>query len=310
MDWKSVSEKIVQDDQNKWDRQVSGKELVVTEAGALRVLNGQAEAPAVTLSETATAQLCQKLEIPVRYYRRLPAEMQALVANYDLNRQNGKSFLLRGKSDWVRAFLSAEYVAYNNAEIAETVQGLLGKGALTINSFVLEETHMFLKIVSEEIWDVETGLKAGIMIGNSEVGMGSVSVEPFVFRKPCTNDLIVSREKSFRHAHIHLTAFELTGRMAEAVSQGFQVASSVLDSFLKTREVKVVEPLEVIRQIAEERKLSQKLTDEIVSGYLAEAEPNWFGVINAFTRAAQGLAPLQRIEMERFAGTLLETPLQ
>jgi hypothetical protein len=29
-------------------------------------------------------------------------------------------------------------------------------------------------------------------------------------------------------------------------------------------------------------------------------------VINAFTRAAQKLGPLQRIEVERFAGTLLE----
>jgi hypothetical protein len=27
MDWKTVSEKIVQDDQNKWDRKVSGQEL-------------------------------------------------------------------------------------------------------------------------------------------------------------------------------------------------------------------------------------------------------------------------------------------
>ncbi|MGH8545710.1 MAG: hypothetical protein ACREX3_19225 [Gammaproteobacteria bacterium] len=60
---------------------------------------------------------------------------------------------------------------------------------------------------------------------------------------------------------------------------------------LKTREVKVVEPLEVIRQIAEERNFSQKFTDEAVSGYL-------------------GLSPLQRIEMERFAGTLLQAPLQ
>jgi hypothetical protein len=32
-------------------------------------------------------------------------------------------------------------------------------------------------------------------------------------------------------------------------------------------------------------------------------------MINAFTNAAQKLGPLQRIEMERFAGTLLETPL-
>jgi len=31
---------------------------------------------------------------------------------------------------------------------------------------------------------------------------------------------------------------------------------------------------------------------------------NRFGVINAFTNAAQKLSPLQRIEMERFAGTL------
>jgi hypothetical protein len=208
------------------------------------------------------------------------------------------------------ASLSAEYVAYNNSEIAETVESLLGNGALTMKSFVLEETHMFLKIISEEIWDVESGLKAGIMIGNSEVGMGSVSVEPFVFRKPCTNDLIVSQEKSFRHAHIHLTAHELTRRMAEAVTEGFQVSGSLLATFLKTREVKVVDPLEVIRKIAEERKFSQKITDEVVSSYLVEPEANWFGVINSFTNAAQKLGPLQRIEMERFAGTLLEAPLQ
>ncbi len=82
-----------------------------------------------------------------------------------------------------------------------------------------------MKIISEEIWDVESGLKAGMMIGNSEVGMGSVSVEPFVFRKPCTNDLIVSQEKSFRDAHIHLTAHELTRRMVEAVSEGFSLVA-------------------------------------------------------------------------------------
>ena len=122
--------------------------------------------------------------------------------------------------------------------------------------------------------------------------------------------MIVSQEKSFRHAHSHLTAYELTRRMAEAVSEGFRVASSVLDAFLKTREVKVVDPLEVIRKIAEERKLSQKLTDEVVSSYLVEPEPSRFGVINAFTNAAQKLGPLQRIEMERFAGMLLEAQLQ
>jgi hypothetical protein len=142
-------------------------------------------------------------------------------------------------------------------------------------------------------------------------GLGDLrfSVEPFVFRKPCTNDLIVSKGKGFRHAHIHLTAYELTRRIAEAVSEGFRLASSVLDAFLKTREVKVVDPLEVIRKIAEERKFSQKMSDEVVSSYLVEPESNWFGVINAFTNAAQRMALLQRIEMKRFAGTLIEARL-
>jgi hypothetical protein len=310
MDWKSVSEKIVQDDQNKWDRKVSGQELRLSGSGVLELSNGDSAGKTYSLSEVATSQMCQKLEIPVKCYRRLSDEMKATVANYDIGRMNGHSYLLRGKGEWIRAFLSAEYVAYNNSEIADTVQSLLGNGALSMKSFVLEETHMFLKIISDEIWDVESGLKAGIMIGNSEVGMGSVSVEPFVFRKPCTNDLIVSQEKSFRHAHIHLTAYELTRRMAEAVSEGFSVASSMLDAFLKTREDPIQDPVETIRKIAEARKFSQKLTDEVVSSYLVEQEANRFGVINAFTNAAQRLAPLQRIDMERFAGTLLEAPLQ
>jgi hypothetical protein len=310
MDWKSVAEKIVQDDQNKWDRKVSGKELRLLDAGKLEVLENSNWNGSHPVSDLAITQMCQKLEIPVKYYRRLPDEMKATVANFDIDRLNGNSYFLRGKGDWIRAFLSAEYVAYNNSEIAQTAESLLRNGVLDVKSFVLEETHMFLKIISEDIVDRGTGLKAGIMIGNSEVGMGSVSVEPFVFRKPCTNDLIVSQEKSFRHAHIHLTTYELTRRMAESVSEGFQVASSVLDAFLKTREVKVVDPVEVIRKIAETRKFSQKLTDEVVSSYLVESEANWFGVINSFTNAAQKLGPLQRIEMERFAGTLLEAPLQ
>src|SRR5262249_1516875 len=300
MDWKSVAEKIIQDDQNKWDQRWLAEELEVAKLGH----------DVWPFSDLAMSQFCQKLDIPVRYFRRLPDEMKIMVANYDLDRLKGTSFCVRGKGDWIRAFLSAEYVAYNNSEIAQAAESLLRNGALDVKSFVLEETHMFLKVISEDIVDRESGLKGGIMIGNSEVGMGSVSVEPFVFRKPCTNDLIVSQEKSFRHAHIHLTEYEMTRRMAEAVGEGFQLASSVLDKFLRTREVKVVDPLEVIRTIAEERKFSQKITDEVVSSYLVEPEPNWFGVINSFTYAAEELGPRHLTEMERFAGKLPEAPLQ
>jgi len=116
MDWKTVAEKIIQDDQNKWDRKVAGRELRVSEIGALEFDNGN-RAGAFSLSEVATSQMCQKLEIPVKYYRRLPDEMKATVANFDIGRLNGNSYFLSGKGDWIHAFLSAEYVAYNNSEI-------------------------------------------------------------------------------------------------------------------------------------------------------------------------------------------------
>lgn len=304
MDWKAIEEKIVQDDQNKWDRKATSQELRMSQEGTLEVSNN-GDTAGYSLSDLAITQMCQRLDIPVAYYRRLPSEMKSMVANYDLSRQNGQGFLLRGKGEWIRAFLSGRYVVYNNVQIYAVVLELLKEADVEIKTFVFEETHMFLKIVSEEILDPASGLKAGVMVGNSEVGLGSISVEPFVFRKVCTNDLIVAQEKSFRHAHIHFSPSELNRRMAEGISHAFKVASSVLDKFLATRMEPITDPVAAIRKIAEERKLSQKFTDEVVSHYQAKPESTRFGVINAFTSAAQNLTPLQRIEVERLAGTMV-----
>ena len=76
MDWKSVAEKIVLDDQNKWEQRWLAEELEVTKLG-LGVW---------PFSDHALTQFCQKLDIPVRYFRRLPDEIKMTVANFDLRR--------------------------------------------------------------------------------------------------------------------------------------------------------------------------------------------------------------------------------
>ena len=88
--------------------------------------------------------------------------------------------------------------------------------------------------------------------------------------------------------------------MAEAVvGEGFQVASTVLDAFLKTREEPIENPLTAIRKIPEARNFSQKFTDETVSSYLAEPEPSRFGIINDFTRSTHKSAQSgQMLSME------------
>lgn len=305
VEWSEVAHRVAEDDEGKWDRKVAAPQMWIGENGRLVAMNGGPAPDALTLSELATSQLCERLAIPAPYYRRLPSTMKATVANFDLERLRDREFLLRGKATHVRAFLSGEYVPYDNRQIVETVEGLLRSEGIGIKSFILEETNCFIKIVSEELVDPTSGLKAGILIGNSEVGLGSISVEPFVFRKACTNDLVVNNDKAFRHAHIHFTARELTCRMAEGIGDAFMEASRALDAFLQARAEPVPDPLDLIRKLAAERNMSQRFADEVVARYVAEPEANRFGVINAFTAAAQTLAPLQRIEMERFAGTLL-----
>ena len=308
INWQTVEKKITQDDQNKWDQKVTANQLEVLDSGIMEVAKEEGGKETFPLSDLAKSQMCQKLGIPNNYYKRLPGKMKATVANYDLRRVTRNSFLLRGKGDWIRAFLSGNYVTYNNSQIiAEIVQGLLGKDEITVKSFILEETNMYLKILSEEIVDTTSGLKAGVMIGNSEVGMGSVSVEPFVYRLSCTNDLVVNQSKAFRHAHIHFRASELNRRMAEGISEGFKVAQLSMERFLKAREEPVPDPVETIRKLAKARKYSQKFADEVIGSFYQEPNNNRYGVINAFTNAAQKLSPLKRIEIERFGGSLLAT---
>jgi hypothetical protein len=49
MDWKTVAEKIGRDDHDKWDRKLLAKELVLTDSGALKLLNGHARGAGVCL---------------------------------------------------------------------------------------------------------------------------------------------------------------------------------------------------------------------------------------------------------------------
>jgi hypothetical protein len=122
-----VEERIVEDDCNKWDLKAGAHELRVAPDGLLDV--GVAR---FAQSELATSQMCQRLGIPVPYYRRLPHELQAAVPNHDFGRLHENEYLLRGKDEWVRAFLSTDYVAYNIAQIAETVKELLQQAPVAV----------------------------------------------------------------------------------------------------------------------------------------------------------------------------------
>ncbi|MCI0417637.1 MAG: hypothetical protein L0312_00190 [Acidobacteria bacterium] len=120
MDWAIIKQQIEEDDCGKWDLKIPAEQLSFLAGGTLRIhQNGYAQD--YRLSEYALTQLCQRLSIPAGYFKRLPAEMQVELANYDLKRVADQSFLLRGKGETIRGVLSDRYVPYNNGEVFEVV---------------------------------------------------------------------------------------------------------------------------------------------------------------------------------------------
>ncbi len=104
--------------------------------------------------------------------------------------------MLRTLDGSMRAFLSDRYRRLDNYDLASAVLPVLkemGEG-LKIVSTELTESKMYIKVINERLeLEVKQGdvVQAGMVISNSEVGMGSLKVEPLIYRLICTNGCAV-----------------------------------------------------------------------------------------------------------------------
>ncbi len=119
-----------------------------------------------------------------------------------------------------RALLSDRYRRIDNMEIATDVLPLFaGQADMTVASSAVTSTRLYLKIVNTRLeQEVKPGdvVQAGVVISNSEVGLGAVSVQPLIYRLVCSNGLIVS-DFGERRTHI--------GRAVEAADEKYNIYS-------------------------------------------------------------------------------------
>jgi hypothetical protein len=157
----------------------------------------------------AHRQIATELEIPQRYYDRMQAASPELLAtnvNHWLRAEPRKR-MVRTLDREVRAFLSDRYRPLDNVDLAEVAFPILNTRGATIRSCELTETRLYIKATlatlsaevrgSRQRGDV---VEAGVVISNSEIGAGSVRVEPMVFRLMCLNGAIAGT--TMRKYHI------------------------------------------------------------------------------------------------------------
>ena len=141
-------------------------------------------------------QLGSALGIPAKYYDLMKDEKPELLANNVNTWLSGRpnNYMVRALGDTARAFLSERYRRRDNMEIANAVLPLFAGGGYRVESCEVTEHRMYIKIVNQRLeMEVSKGdvVQAGVVISNSEVGLGAVSVQPLVYRLACTNGMVI-----------------------------------------------------------------------------------------------------------------------
>lgn len=162
------------------------------------------------LTDIAHRQLGEALNIPAKYYGRMLTDAPALLsenANYWFAHQP-KTRMVRTLAGNARAFLSNKYARVDNYDVFKAVLPILGSlPGIQFESCELTESNMYIKAVNPRLQaDVSVGdtVQAGVLISNSEIGMGTVTVTPLIFRLVCTNGMVVN-DGGIKRRHVGRT---------------------------------------------------------------------------------------------------------
>jgi Domain of unknown function (DUF932) len=300
------------------------------------------------LNSWSSSQLAGYTDIPKNYFDRIADENPALAAenvNHGLERiakaarkeAKNESRLVRTIDGHVRGLMSSRYRILDAHDMLETVFPVIQSKGMEVVSSEVTERRLFIKALSPKLTaEVKKGdvVQYGLLISTSDVGAGSVRVEPFLFRLVCLNGMISNT--AIRKFHVGRNQAEddirelLSDKTRDLEDAAFW--ASVRDVTLSSMKpenfeaqvdrLRVAANLEIknfdLPRVVELTMRATGLTGEgkknsilaaLASGNEGAGLTQW-GLINSITRAAQDDAVTYEdsIEMERAAGQILELP--
>lgn len=290
------------------------------------------------VGEIAHQQIATRLGIPYRYYQKMQKEQPALL-DENVNtwlQETPERRMLRVLDGRVRAFLSARYRRLDNLELCAAVLPVIKdmKGA-SIESCEVTESHMYLKVINKRMKaEVAVGdaVQAGFVVSNSEVGLGSLRVEPLVYRLVCKNGLIC---KDFAQKKYHVgrqvnesedAAYELyseeTLRQDDKsffmkVQDIVRVAADeakfelAVERMRETMHIPLEhEPMKEVELLADRFQLTQAERGDVLRQLFMSRDSSRYGLMNAVTAASKICADYERAtELERIGGEILAMPI-
>ena len=331
------------------ERQMSSKrDLVVpssllqcrtNEGGELKMLVDVRSADAAVareygVTDLARRQLADKLKIPFAYFERMRSEQPTLL-DRNVNtwlQSDGDRRMIRTLDGQVRAVLSDRYRRLDNFDLAENVLPILQRlDGARFESVELTDTKMYLKVITPRVnFEVAPGdiVQAGIVITNSEVGCGTLSVQPLVFRLVCRNGLIAS-DHALRKTHVGRSvgaenesvnvyrddtlaaddrAFFLKVRDVVEAAVSETTFRQIALKMQKAREIPLTgDPVKAVEVLANRYTLNDTERAGVLRHLIVEGDLSAYGLVNAVTHFSQDVEDYDRAtDLEALGGQLIE----
>ena len=306
----------------------------------LRVLgdNGTDIIEPLDIADTAHRQIGARLGIPAKYYGKMLSEHPELLAtnvNAWFNKEPSQRMLrvLDGK---IRAYPSNSYMRMDHYEIFASVLPVVGEiPDVDFVSCEITDNRMYIKAVNPHLTaQITPGdtVMAGVIISNSEVGLGSVNVQPLIYRELNESGIIVSTAatKRIHRGRVYYAAEHFllpTHENLSAADRNF--LSELQDTVRQATDEEQFSQLVTLMQNAKEQLMNTDdipavvhttsrafgITDTEQSGVFTRLmesnDLSLYGLANAVTRHSQDIESYDRAtDLEGIGYNILSMPLR
>lgn len=292
----------------------------------------------MNITQLTHRQIGTHLSIPAGYYDRMRQSHPDLLAknvNTLMHREPARRMLRTLYGD-ARAWLSDHYRRLDNIDILEAALPVIQEmPEARFESCQITDSRMYVKIINPRVeTEVVPGdiVQAGIIISNSEVGQGSVMIQPMIYRLVCLNGMTV-KEATTRKIHKGGAAKSDENYLIyendtlQAIDTAFlkQVRDTVRSAVDTIRFNKVVDTMRQARDIpiattdvpgfvklaSRDFKLSEDESDGVLNHLIAGRDLSLYGLSNAVTRFSQDVDSYDRAsELEGIGYDVLTMDLQ
>jgi hypothetical protein len=283
-------------------------------------------------------QISNHLQIPKRYYDRMLQEAPHLLTN-NVNhwlRENPTKRMVRTIDGRARAFLSNRYRVIDHEEVLEGILPTLMDMEMAIESCQVTESRLYVKAffpqIEGEIKLKKVGevVRAGVIISNSEVGLGSCYAYPMSLILSCLNG---ARHQAYGMKKYHVG--RITGEGQDAIEffkddtrkaddQAFLLKlrdvvhscadqakfNTILEKMQDATEKEIEgDPVASVEAVQKKYQLTDDEQTSVLTHLIKGGDLTAFGMMNAVTRASQDVGDYDRAtDLEKMGGEIIELP--